>query len=162
MQVGAYDPRDPLLDEVWGQLADAQVPVVVHCGGGPVPGPYTGPGPFGEVLARHPRLTAVVAHLGMPEYARVPRPGRRYERVHLDTTMAFTDFTEQRMPFPRELLPAAGRPAGPGRAGQRLPEHAVPVRCTSSRRWPRLDLGDDWLRAVLHDNGARLLGLDAA
>jgi predicted TIM-barrel fold metal-dependent hydrolase len=25
----------------------------------------------------------------------------------------------------------------------------------------RLDLGDDWLRAVVHDNGARLLGLSA-
>ena len=69
VQVGAYDPRDPLLDEVWGQLADAGVPVVVHCGGGPVPGPFTGPAIFAEVLARHPRLTAVIAHMGMPEYA---------------------------------------------------------------------------------------------
>ncbi len=57
VQVGAYDPRDPLLDAVWGQLAEAGVPVVVHCGSGPAPGPFTGPGPFGEVLARHPALT---------------------------------------------------------------------------------------------------------
>ena len=48
------DPRDPLLDPVWARLAGQQVPVVVHCGGGPVPGPFTGPGPMGEVLARHP------------------------------------------------------------------------------------------------------------
>jgi len=27
LQVGAYDPRDPQLDPVWGQLADAGVPV---------------------------------------------------------------------------------------------------------------------------------------
>ncbi|HMA47717.1 MAG TPA: amidohydrolase, partial [Frankiaceae bacterium] len=50
LQVGRYDPRDVLLDEVWGQLADAGVPVVVHCASGPVPGPFTGPGPIGEVL----------------------------------------------------------------------------------------------------------------
>src|SRR5215211_2870318 len=58
-----------LLDAVWGRLAEAGVPVVVHCGSGPVPGRHTGPGPFGEVLRRHLTLTAVIAHLGMPEYA---------------------------------------------------------------------------------------------
>src|SRR4051812_37452252 len=68
VQVGGYDPRDPLLDDVWGQLADAAVPVVVHVGSGPAPGAFTGPGPFGEVLRRHPTMTAVIAHLGMPEY----------------------------------------------------------------------------------------------
>ena len=64
VQVGAYDPRDGLLDPVWGMLAEAGVPVVVHCGSGPMPGEHTGPGPFGAVLARHPRLTAVIAHAG--------------------------------------------------------------------------------------------------
>ena len=39
-----YDPRDPLLREVWGLLAEAGVPVVVHCGSGPMPGAHTGPG----------------------------------------------------------------------------------------------------------------------
>ena len=29
---------------------------------------FTGPGPIGEVLARHPRLALVFAHLGAPEY----------------------------------------------------------------------------------------------
>src|SRR5664279_3547513 len=32
VQVGDYDPRDSQLEQVWGQLADAAVPVVVHCG----------------------------------------------------------------------------------------------------------------------------------
>ena len=41
LQVGGYDPRDPLLDEVWGILADSRTPVVVHCGSGPVPGRFT-------------------------------------------------------------------------------------------------------------------------
>jgi hypothetical protein len=35
LQVGAYDPRDPLLDAVWGMLAEAGLPVVCHCGTAP-------------------------------------------------------------------------------------------------------------------------------
>jgi hypothetical protein len=34
----------------------------------------------------------VVAHLGAPEYAEFLRWPSGYERVHLDTTMVFTDF----------------------------------------------------------------------
>ena len=67
LQVGDYDPNDPLLDEAWGQLADAGVPVVTHCGSSPVAGRFTGPGPVGELLRRYPGLRLVVAHLGMPE-----------------------------------------------------------------------------------------------
>ena len=160
LQVGAYDPRDPLLDPVWGQLADAQVPVVVHCGGGPVPGPFTGPGPIGEVLARHPRLVAVVAHLGMPEYAEFLALARAYENVHLDTTMAFTCFTEARMPFPPALLPELRELAGRVVLGSDFPNTPYPY-LHQLEVLERLGLGDDWLRAVLHDNGARLLRLDA-
>ena len=68
VQVGGFDPREPVLDDVWTMLSDAQVPVVAHVGSGPAPGAFTGPGPFGQVLARHPGLTAVIAHMGMPEY----------------------------------------------------------------------------------------------
>lgn len=158
VQVGAYDPRDPLLDGVWGQLADAGVPVVVHCGGGPVPGPFTGPGPFGEVLARHPTLTAVIAHLGMPEYTEFLALARRYPRVHLDTTMAFTDFTEAMMAFPREELPALVELADRVVLGSDFP-NTPHTFAHQIEALVRLDLGDDWLRGVLHDNGARLLGL---
>ena len=34
LQVGGFDPTDPLLDDVWGRLADAGLPVVVHAGSG--------------------------------------------------------------------------------------------------------------------------------
>ncbi len=160
LQVGAFDPREPVLDGVWGRLAEAGLPVVVHCGGGPVPGPFTGPGPIGEVLARHPRLRLVVAHLGMPEYADFLDLARRYERVHLDTTMAFTDFTEQLMPFPAErrgeLLELQDRIV----LGSDFPNTPYPY-AHQLAALARLDLGDDWLRAVLHDNGSRLLELSA-
>jgi len=68
VQVGGFDPRDELLDQAWGLLAEAGVPVVLHCGHGPIRGAFTGLDVFAQVLDRHPRLTAVFAHAGMPEY----------------------------------------------------------------------------------------------
>ncbi|WP_406048602.1 amidohydrolase family protein [Kribbella sp. NBC_00889] len=157
VQVGDYDPREDELDDVWGQLAEAGVPVVVHCGSGPIPGRHTGPGPFGDVLRKHPRLTAIIAHLGMPEYAE-HLALTSYPNVHLDTTMALTPFTESLMPFPRELTPRLADLQDRIVLGTDFPnipyEYAVQLSALES-----LDLGDDWLRAVCWDNGARLLGL---
>lgn len=156
LQVGAYDPRDPLLDEVWGTLADARVPVVVHCGSGPKPGPFTGPGPFGEVLARHPRLTAIIAHLGGPEYGAFLDLADRYPGVYLDTTMAFTDFMERVSPFPPALRPRLAAQADRILLGSDFPN--IPYRYSHQlHALARLDLGDDWLRAVCYHNAVRLL-----
>src|SRR5581483_9610683 len=99
VQVGGYDPRDPLLEPVWGMLAEAGTPVIVHCGSGPIRGAHTGPGPFGEVLARHPGLTAVIAHLGAPEYDAHLDLAARYPNVHLDTTMVGTAFMNRFAPL---------------------------------------------------------------
>ncbi|WCI09075.1 amidohydrolase family protein [Arthrobacter sp. OVS8] len=98
-QVGGFDLREPILDPVWGVLAEAGIPVVVHVGSGPVPRPgFTGPDKLEGVMRRHPRLTAVVAHLGAPEYGEFLDLAERYPRVHLDTTMVFTDFFEAAAP----------------------------------------------------------------
>jgi predicted TIM-barrel fold metal-dependent hydrolase len=156
VQVGGYDPRDPLLDEVWGLLADAGTPVVVHCGSGPAPGVFTGPGPFEQVLRRHPRLTAVIAHMGMPEYEEFLVLAETYDRVHLDTTMAFTDFAEQVAPFPVELRARLGHLEHKVLLGSDFPN--TPYRYAHQlEALVRLGLGDSWLRAVLHDNGVRVL-----
>ncbi len=158
VQVGAYDPRDPLLDEVWGQLSDAGVPVVVHCGNGPAPGAFTGPGPFGSVMSRFPLLTAVVAHMGLPDYAEFLRMGLKYTRVHLDTTMAFTDFTERNAPWPTELTPVLSDLGDRVLLGSDFPN--TPYHYAHQlEALQRLDLGDPWMRAVLHDNAADLLGV---
>ncbi len=158
VQVGAYDPRDPLLSPVWGLLAEAGVPVVLHCGNGPVPGAFTGPDVFADVLAEHPTLTAVIAHLGMPDYAPFLDLADRYARVHLDTTMAFTAWAEQVVPFPRELRPRLLDLADRVVLGSDFPN--IPYGYYEQLAGlVRLDLGDDWLRGVLHDNGARLVGL---
>jgi hypothetical protein len=157
VQVGAYDPRDELLTPVWGQLAEANVPVVVHCGSGPAAGAYTGPEPFGEVLARHPRLTAIIAHLGSPEYAAFLELADRYERVHLDTTMVFTDWFNAAAPFPPDLRPRLADLGDRILLGTDFPTIPHPY-LHQLERLAALDLGTDWLRAVCWENGTRLLG----
>jgi uncharacterized protein len=158
LQVGGYDPRDELLDPVWGTLAETRVPVVVHCGSGPRPGPYTGPGPIAGVLARHPRLTMIVAHLGAPEYGAFLDLVGRYPGVHLDTTMAFTDFMERLAPFPAALRPRLAAAADRILLGSDFPNIPYPyLHQLQALAW--LGLGAGWLRAVCHDNAVRLLGL---
>lgn len=159
LQVGGYDPNDERLDRVWGLLAEARVPVVVHCGSGPVPGKYTGPEPVGRLLARHPRLPLIVAHLGMPEYIDFLDLAERYGEVRLDTTMAFTDFSERFAPFPPE---ARGRLADLGDRillGSDFPNIPYPY-LHQLEALERLELGNDWLRAVCYQNGARLFELE--
>ncbi|WNI30470.1 amidohydrolase family protein [Streptomyces sp. ITFR-6] len=155
LQVGAYDPNDPLLDPVWGLLAEAGVPVVMHCGSGPAPGKHTGPEPVGRLLARHPRLPLIVAHMGMPEYAEFLALAEAYPGVRLDTTMAFTDFTEGFTPFPAV---ERGRLAALGDRillGTDFPNIPYPY-AHQLHALERLEFGDDWLRAVCHDNAKAL------
>jgi hypothetical protein len=158
LQVGGYDPNDPLLDGVWALLAETGTPVVIHCGSGPAPGKYTGPGPIGALLARHPRLRLIIAHLGLPEYTDFLDLAERHEAVHLDTTMAFTEFTEQDAPFPpgqiARLLDLQDRLL----FGSDFPN--IPYGYLDAlQALAGLELGDDWLRAVCHGNAARLFGL---
>ncbi|WP_373313888.1 amidohydrolase family protein [Planosporangium flavigriseum] len=160
LQVGGYDPRDESLDPVWGLLAETGTPIVVHAGSGPVAYGFTGPQPIGAVLARHPRLCALIAHMGAPEYEGFLALAERYERVGLDTTMAFTDFFETMAPFPRTLF---GRLKDLGLAGKVLlgsdfPNIPYPY-AHQLAALARLELGDDWLRAVCWHNAARLFNL---
>ncbi|MFF8960366.1 amidohydrolase family protein [Streptomyces sp. NPDC014894] len=157
LQVGGYDPGDSRLDPVWGLLGDARVPVVMHCGSGPVPGAHTGPGPVARLLARHPRLRLVVAHLGMPEYADFLGLAERYEEVRLDTTMAFTGFSERLAPFPGRELPRLAALGDRILLGSDFPNLPYPY-LHQLQSLEGLGLGDDWLRAVCHDNAARLFG----
>lgn len=159
IQVGDFDPRDPLLDEVWGVLAEARVPVVTHCGSGPVPAAYTGPGPVGAVLARHPRLRLVVAHLGMPDYADFLDLAERYPDLLLDTTMVFTDFVETDSPFPAAALPRLAALGDRVLLGTDFPNIPYSYAHALEAMEQRTGLGTAWLRAVCHDNAARVFGL---
>jgi hypothetical protein len=158
VQVGGYDPRDPLLAPVWGLLAESGTPVVVHCGSGPESGRHTGPEIFASVLARHPRLIAIIAHMGMPEYEEFLDLAARHPGVRLDTTMAFTEFTEKLRPWPASLTPRLADLGDRILLGTDFPNIPYPY-ADQLAALTRLDLGDDWLRAVCHDNAARLFGL---
>jgi predicted TIM-barrel fold metal-dependent hydrolase len=163
VQVGGYDPRDPLLDSVWGMLAEAGVPVVIHCGHGPVPGKFTGLDVFEEVLQRNPRLVAVLAHAGAPDYSLALDLVDRYPNVHIDTTMVGVPFNGA-----AELLPAdwPARLAGTAdriALGTDFPsipyDYATQLRAIAT--WANADdrLGEPFLRAVLWGTPRRLLAL---
>lgn len=158
VQVGGYDPTDPLLDPVWDLLAEAGVPTVIHCGSGPAPGRFTGPEPIRRVLARHPRLPLIIAHMGMPEYSEFLDIAVGHEHVHLDTTMAFTPFVDEMMPMdPATVarLPDLGDRILFGSDFPNIP-HSYVVAVESVLG---LGHGADWNRAVLHDNAVRVFAL---
>jgi hypothetical protein len=160
IQVGDFNPAHARLDSVWGLLAEAGVPVVVHAGSGPVPNTHTGPAAFAAVLRRHPRLKAIIAHLGAPEYVEFLDLAERYDQVCLDTTMAFTRFFDAMAPFPRSCLPRLHDLGLAGRVllGSDFPNLPYPY-AEQLAGLAGLDLGDEWLRAVCWHNAANLLGL---
>jgi len=160
VQVGAFGLDDPLLDDVWGRLESSGTPIVVHAGSGPVPNAFTGPAPLERVLHRWPRLAVVVAHLGAPEYVEFLELAERFERVFLDTTMAFTDFFEQMAPYPSALLPRLADLGDKVLLGSDFPTIPYPY-LHQLESLERLGLGEHWLRAVCWDNGARLFGMNA-
>jgi predicted TIM-barrel fold metal-dependent hydrolase len=166
VQVGDFDPRDPLLNPAWGLLAETGVPVVVHCGHGPVAGRYTGLDVFVEVLAAHPRLVAVLAHAGMPDYDGALKLVRRYPRVHLDTTMVGVPFSEAIAPLPPDWPAQLADVADRVVLGTDFPnipyDYATQLRAIAG--WAAADdrLGTPFLRAVVRDTPARLLRLPAA
>lgn len=157
IEVGDFAPDNPLLAGAWGLLEAAHAPVVVHCGSAPLRGHHTGPDGLRRLLAEHPNLTLIVAHLGMPEYHEFADLAEAYPNVHLDTTMAATDFSNRFAPLPtgyRERLASLQHKVV---LGSDFPSIPYPY-AHQLEALRRLDLGDDWLRSVLWFNGARLLG----
>jgi uncharacterized protein len=154
LQVGEFHLDDPLLDAVWGQLEDAGTPVVVHAGSGPVANDYTGPGSTERLLRRFPRLALVIAHMGAPECAEFLALAERYDAVRLDTTMVFTDFFPA---YPPDLVPRLRDLGHKVLLGSDFPTIPYPY-AHQLEGLARLDLGDDWLRAVCWENGTRLFG----
>jgi predicted TIM-barrel fold metal-dependent hydrolase len=159
-EAGDFSPAHALLDAVWAVLAEAGIPVVVHGGSGQLGSVHTGPDPFSAVLRRHPRLTAIVTHVGAPEYVGFLELAEKYERVCLDTSMGFIKLFEQQNPAHRAQLP---RLRDLGLAGKVLLGTDFPNLSHSYAEQlaglAELDLGDDWLRAVCWYNAANLLQL---
>lgn len=158
VQVGDFTPDDDRLDPAWARLEAARVPVVIHAGSAPIRGTHTGPGAVREVLRRHPDLVLVVAHLGMPEYHEFADLADEFAGVHLDTTMSGTDFTNRFAPLPDGYVERLGGLRDRVVLGSDFPSIPYPY-AHQVDALARLGLGDDWMRAVLWHNGARLLGL---
>lgn len=162
VQVGAFHVTDPLLDEAWGVIAEAGTPVVLHAGSGPIPNEFTGPAPVAELLRRHPTLRLVIAHAGAPEYREFLDLAETYDRVGLDTTMAFTPFfDEMGGAYPRDLLPRLGQLGLAGKVflGSDFPNIPYPY-LQQLEGLERLALGEEWLRSVCLDNAQALFGTE--
>ena len=161
VQVGGFDPRDPLLRPAWGLLAEAGVPAIVHCGNGPLRGAHTGLDVFAEVLAAHPRLPVVLAHAGMPEFDAALDLVHRYAGVHLDTTMVGVPFSLPFAPLPPDWPARLAAVADRVVLGTDFPNIPYPYaeQLRAITGWAAADdrLGDAFLRSVLHDAPARLL-----
>lgn len=159
VQVGAFEPNDALLDNVWGAVEDAGIPVVIHCGSGPAPGEFTGPEPIRRLLKRYPRLPLIIAHMGMPEYEAFLDLSAEFTEVRLDTTMAFTAFAEEIAPFPPSLLPRLADAGDRILWGSDFPNIPYGYADALSAVVDLDGVDDSWRRAVLHDNAAALFGL---
>jgi predicted TIM-barrel fold metal-dependent hydrolase len=161
-QVGEFRLDDPLLDQAFGLLTDAGVPVVLHVGSGPVGSEFTGPEHLARLLRRHPGLSAIVAHLGAPEYAEFLDLAERHEDVRLDTTMVFTDFFEAEGPFPGSLLPRLAALGDKVLLGTDFPTIPYPyvhqLEALARLRDRHSALDDAWLRKVLWSNAVGLFG----
>lgn len=159
IQVGDFDPNDPLLDPVWAQLDQAQIPTIIHAGSGPAPGRHTGPEPVARLLQRFGDLPLLIAHMGMPEYGAFLDLASTYAHVYLDTTLVFTAFTEALAPFPPELHGRLADLADRILFGSDFPN--IPYGYPDAvQALIDLDLGDDWLRGVFRFNAQRLFALD--
>jgi hypothetical protein len=158
LTVSDMRPDDDRLHGAWAALAQARVPVVMHAGHGPRAGRFSGPEGARRLLADHPDLTLVVAHMGMPDYDAFADLAESHERVHLDTTMVGTDFMERLAPVPPRFLGRLAELRPRVVLGSDFPNIPYPYahQLEALARW---GLGEEWLRDVLWRNGRRLLRL---
>jgi predicted TIM-barrel fold metal-dependent hydrolase len=96
--------------------------------------------------------------MGAPEYEDFLDLACLHPGVRLDTTMAFTAFMERHAPSPPALRPRLRDLVDRILPGSDFPNIPYPY-AEQLAALARLDLGEDWLRAVCHDNAAKLFGL---
>ena len=156
--VQRFHADDARLFGVYGRAEAAGHILVLHAGTMPYRDTFTGVEHVRRVLARFPRLTIVVAHMGAFESEAFLALLDAYPNVFVDTTMA--------------LAPAAGRYVGADPAaitdaaliryqdrilfGSDFP--LIPYDYEEERRWAwDRPLPDAVRRKIFHDNAARLL-----
>lgn len=172
-------PDDARLRDVYDAAAAHGVPVIIHAGDAPASPHYRcdvkalcTPEALARALARHPRTTVVVPHLGAERMEEIAALLPRHENLHLDTTMALARY------FP---VDAALRTTDQQRIATAWFERAAAiVRAWPERilygtdfpnipyEWDRelrsiaaLDLPDSALAALLGGNARRLFRIES-
>lgn len=157
-QVGRFHPTDPRLDEVWRQIVAARVPVMLHAtavygveGGDE----FCGVDAIRDLLERHPGLTLVIAHIGMPQFDEAIQLAETSDDVHLDLSMTLHDGPVS-APVPDPAVERLHELASRLTFGSDYPtiphDYATQVRALA-----KLQLDDGALRDVLADNARALL-----
>jgi predicted TIM-barrel fold metal-dependent hydrolase len=145
---------DPRFDPVYRTLAAHGAFLLVHAGAIPwryVPG--DGVGRIGRVLERHPQLTVVVAHYGVPDTERYYELMERHPSLYLDTTMIFAPDSPMLAP---EVASLVGTRPERVLYGTDYPN--VPHPYSSERAGlEALGLSAAALNAILHDNAERII-----
>ena len=146
---------DERLDPIYDELAARNRFLLVHVG--PIPWVYKereGYARVKAVLERHPNLTVVVAHFGVPDTLDYFELMSTYLNLYLDTTMVFAPSS----PMRTNVAAVDAIEANPTRVlyGTDFPN--IPHDyLAESRGIEALGLRASTLRAVLHDNAERLL-----
>ncbi len=95
--------------------------------------------------------------MGMPEYSAFLDLAERYDNVRLDTTMAFTPFVEEMMPFPADEVSRVKDLGEHILFGSDFPN--IPYGYAEAVHHlidlPGVD--DTWRRNVLHDNAGEVV-----
>ena len=158
LQVGRFHATDRRLDPVWRMLSRMQVPVVIHAGavygvdGG---AEYCGADELRRLLDRHPDVVLVVAHVGAPDFRDFVQLAEEVPGLWMDTAMAFGD-PPYLGEFPGDLLDRLRAMVDRVVFGSDFPSIPRPVS-SQLRGLARLELDQQQMAGLLHDNAVRLL-----
>ena len=155
-----FFPNDRRLWPAYERAQELRLPTIFHSGTrdyAPDTGKYGHPNGYADLLAQFPRLTVVMAHLALGEFAACADLARAHANVFFDCCSVING-TEERPSLSDEEAAAALRRAGVERVmfGSDYPWHDPLL---DSARIQRLPLTDAEKRAVLHDNAIRILAL---
>jgi hypothetical protein len=157
--VQRFHVDDERLSDVYARAEAAGHLLVLHVGTMPYRDAFTGVARFVRLLARFPRLTVVVAHMGAFESPAFLELLDAHPNVHVDTTMALAPAARRYVGCDPAAIDDAALIRYQDRVlfGSDFP--LIPYDYDEERRWAwDRPLPDAVRRKIFHDNAARLLG----